>query len=170
MNSTRYCRDCGSQVDAAAAVCLSCGKAQQGAVAQAVAEPPVTPNTTPPPNQQASAFCSSCGNSVGASAAVCLNCGAAVQGRSIAAAGSSAKSAGVAALLSFLFVGAGQIYVGDDMGRAIGLLVGGFMLFIIGWFTLILLLPAFGLWIWNIFDAHKRAQAWNLANGFPANT
>jgi TM2 domain-containing membrane protein YozV len=84
------------------------------------------------------------------------------------AAGVGAKSSGVAALLSFLFVGAGQIYVGDDMGRAVGLLVGGFVLFVIGWVTLILLIPALGLWIWNIFDAHNRAKAWNVQHGFPA--
>lgn len=70
------------------------------------------------------------------------------------------KEAGIAALLSLLIPGAGQIYVGD-VGIGIAMLIGIMVLWGIGAVFLPLLIVAFGLSIWSIFDAYKRAEAFN---------
>lgn len=69
------------------------------------------------------------------------------------------KNAGVAALLSFFFTGAGQIYNGE-IGKGVGMLVlqviNIFLMFVlIGFFTY----PA--VWIWGIIDAKKTADVIN---------
>ncbi len=75
-----YCKNCGSEMNENAAVCLNCG-VKKG-----------TGNS----------FCANCGQSVAAEAAVCLNCGAALKGG--AGAGTSERSKLIAFLLA-LFLG-----------------------------------------------------------------
>jgi TM2 domain-containing membrane protein YozV len=69
------------------------------------------------------------------------------------------KSEGLAAVLSFLFVGLGQIYNGQ-IGKGILFIVLGVifvftMLFLIGF----ILYPLF--WIYNIYDAYNTARQIN---------
>jgi TM2 domain-containing membrane protein YozV len=69
------------------------------------------------------------------------------------------KNPGVAAVLSFLFTGLGQIYNGQ-IAKGIAFVIVGFLnwllLFVfIGFITL----PIF--WIYNIYDAYKRAEMMN---------
>ena len=76
------------------------------------------------------------------------------------------KNAGLAAVLSFLFAGLGQIYNGS-IGKGILMIVlqaiNGLLMFVlIGFITYPL------VWIWGIYDAYKTAERINLQNGFPA--
>ena len=69
------------------------------------------------------------------------------------------KNSGVAALLSFFFTGAGQIYNGE-IGKGIGMLVLQvinvmLMFVVIGLFTY----PA--VWIWGMYDAYHTAERIN---------
>ena len=70
------------------------------------------------------------------------------------------KNPGLAAVLSFLYCGLGQIYNGQ-IGKGIGFIVGYFislalMFVIIGFITTPI------LWIWGMVDAYKVAERINL--------
>ncbi|MCL2143100.1 MAG: hypothetical protein FWH44_02430 [Methanomassiliicoccaceae archaeon] len=83
------------------------------------------------------------------------------------------KNEGVAALLSLLWGGAGQIYVGK-LVRGLAIMAAYFVILLIGvpilflgglgtavvWIILCGILY-FVLWIWNIFDAYNLAKAYN---------
>jgi TM2 domain-containing membrane protein YozV len=69
------------------------------------------------------------------------------------------KSAGIAAVCSFLFTGLGQIYNGQ-IGKGIlfviiGIILAFTILFLIG----IILYPIF--WVYNIYDAYSTAKKIN---------
>jgi TM2 domain-containing membrane protein YozV len=63
------------------------------------------------------------------------------------------KSPGVALLLSFLLMGAGQMYNGE-VGKGFLMLIGGIFLWLIflGWI----------IWIWSMIDAYSTAKEMNL--------
>lgn len=63
------------------------------------------------------------------------------------------KSPGLAAVLSFFIPGLGQVYCGR-LGRG--------ALFFLGSFLLVPIVIGFGIWIWNIVDAHSLAQRYPL--------
>ena len=71
------------------------------------------------------------------------------------------KSPGVAALLSFFFWGAGQIY-NEDIAKGLMIYLFAIVIAVIGVLTLglglIFLLP---LWLWAIYDAHSSAEKFN---------
>jgi TM2 domain-containing membrane protein YozV len=69
------------------------------------------------------------------------------------------KSPGIAAVLSFLFTGLGQIYNGQ-IGKGIGFVVLG-VVFLLTVLVLIgfILYPVF--WIYNIYDAYSTAKKIN---------
>jgi TM2 domain-containing membrane protein YozV len=69
------------------------------------------------------------------------------------------KSEGLAAVLSFLIPGLGQIYNGE-IGKGIGILVLAIILGIL-FFLLVTMLILLILWIWNIYDAYSTAQQIN---------
>ena len=95
-------------------------------------------------------FCDKCGTKVGAT-------GNAAQQNTVYV---REKSEGVAAVLSFLWAGLGQIYVGK-IGRGIAIMLVGFLIAVLGFLTffLLILIPIF--WIWNIYDAYKLARTYN---------
>jgi TM2 domain-containing membrane protein YozV len=98
-------------------------------------------------------FCSNCGSEVDIKAEICPKCGVRQPG-SIGISGE--KSPVVAAFLSFLIVGLGQVYVGKPK-RGIVLFGAG----IVFAFTSFLIIPFFGVlacWIGGIYDAYKLAQ------------
>lgn len=71
------------------------------------------------------------------------------------------KNAGLAAVLSFLFAGLGQIYNGS-IGKGLIIIVVQvinvcLMLIIIGFITYPL------VWIWGIYDAYKTAERINAS-------
>ena len=100
-------------------------------------------------------YCSSCGEVIKKEAEICPKCGVRQQGSSSGV----EKNPGLAAVLSFIWTGAGQIYNGQLMkGLAfIGLQVVNILLMIviIGFFTF------FATWVYAIYDAYKTAEKIN---------
>lgn len=73
------------------------------------------------------------------------------------------KNPGVAAVLSFLFTGLGQIYNGE-IGKGLlfvflGIVNALLMFIVIGFITY----PLF--WVFNIYDAYKTAESFNRGIG-----
>jgi TM2 domain-containing membrane protein YozV len=109
-------------------------------------------------------FCFNCGQEIDANAEICPKCGVRVSPPPPPTNASPAitverKSAGLAAVLSFLFVGLGQIYNGQ-IGKGILFIIVGViavltMLILIGF----IIYPLF--WIYNIYDAYSTANAIN---------
>jgi TM2 domain-containing membrane protein YozV/RNA polymerase subunit RPABC4/transcription elongation factor Spt4 len=134
--STKFCANCGSKIDKNAAMCPNCGVMQSKASTGKNIK-----------------FCSNCGSEVDIKAEICPKCGVRQPG-SIGISGE--KSPVVAAFLSFLIVGLGQVYVGKPK-RGIVLFGAG----IVFAFTSFLIIPFFGVlacWIGGIYDAYKLAQ------------
>ena len=128
-------------------------------------------------------YCSKCGNMLSENQAFCDKCGQkAGEGvRQHNVVYIREKSEGVAAVLSFLWAGAGQIYAGKIV-RGLGIILA-YTLFAIVTFAFIFsaLLPespaeltgagiallicvSIGmivLWVWNIFDAYNLAKEYN---------
>lgn len=77
------------------------------------------------------------------------------------------KDPAIAALISFLVIGGGQIYVGD-ITRGLIFLFGGYAVIIIGIFALA---PWFGylaflaIGVYNIYDAYSLAKKYNAQGG-----
>ena len=124
-------------------------------------------------------YCSKCGKELNADQAYCDGCGQKVGSNSTRpqVIYVSEKSAGVAAVLSLLFTGLGQIYVGKIMrGLAVMLLcillggIGAGLLYA-AVFTgglggiiavaVLLTIAYLVIWIWNIFDAYNLANSYN---------
>ncbi|MBI2938346.1 MAG: zinc-ribbon domain-containing protein [Thaumarchaeota archaeon] len=106
--------------------------------------------------QKASKFCQHCGAEIDKDAEICPKCGVRVKEAPINV---ERKSTGIAAVLSFFFVGLGQIYNGQ-IGKGIAFIVIG-IIFILTMFVLIglILYPLF--WIYNIYDAYNTAKKIN---------
>ena len=68
------------------------------------------------------------------------------------------KNEGLAAVLSVLWSGLGQIYVGR-IGRGLGIMVGGIILALVSW--ILLWIPMLFYWVWNIYDAYNLARRYN---------
>jgi TM2 domain-containing membrane protein YozV len=64
------------------------------------------------------------------------------------------KNAGLAAILSFLFTGSGQVYNGQ-LGKGIGFVIGA----VIG--AMFYFIPGVIIWLLCIYDAYATAQAMN---------
>ena len=103
-------------------------------------------------------FCSKCGSQLQFDEAeICPKCGVRIKNPQVQ--GGEIKSAGIAAIASFIVPGLGQIYCGQ-IGRGIMILIG----FIISCFLIIVvigLILAPIAWIWNIYDAYTLAQKIN---------
>lgn len=133
--STKYCPYCGAQLPPGASFCPKCGASVQVAPATPTTQQPAIPVTTtpvsPPPTRPPTTVV------VGA------------------------KSPGVAAILSLLIPGLGQIYVGR-VGR--GLLILFIVMpltFVMASLTLIFVFLPLIIWIWQIFDAYNLAKKYN---------
>lgn len=107
------------------------------------------------------AYCSSCGAIVKREAEICPDCGVR---RRDPPRSSLEKSPAIAALLSFIIVGAGQVYNGQ-IAKGIVFFVGMWFVAIFAVFFFWLLIPLFAplaLWLYNIYDAYDQAQKLNL--------
>ena len=75
------------------------------------------------------------------------------------------KSAGIAALLSFLVPGAGQIYCEFIVRGIVFFVVYGILIWNsfanTGSGAIWYRVAAFALWVWNIFDSKRKADWWN---------
>jgi TM2 domain-containing membrane protein YozV len=71
------------------------------------------------------------------------------------------KNAGLAAVLAFLITGLGHIYLGM-VTKGILYLILGIVLIVISPFTLFISLIIYVIfWLWQIYDAYKRANQYN---------
>ena len=94
-------------------------------------------------------YCLNCGKEIAKEAEICPNCGIRVS--SIKQ--KKTSSPGIAAVLSFLWIGLGQIYNGQ-IGKGFLLMIG----FIILCITLIGIPIAIILWIYSIINAYSIAK------------
>lgn len=101
-------------------------------------------------------FCSHCGAKISKEAEICPKCGVRVKEQPI---NIEVKSAGISAVLSYVYPGLGQIYNGQ-IGKGIIFLIIGVIL-ILTMFLLIgfILYPLF--WVYNIYDAYNTAKMIN---------
>jgi len=123
-------------------------------------------------------YCSNCGSAIDERAEICPKCGVRVsmshaygtmQVPGVPVPAYAKKSAGLAALLSFFIVGAGQIYCGRVL-RGIAILSLSILLFLLFGYaasdstsesTGFLFLMVILFWLWNIYDASKLAEKIN---------
>jgi TM2 domain-containing membrane protein YozV len=103
-------------------------------------------------------YCQHCGAQIASEAEICPKCGVRVAAPPQTTP-SVTKNPGIAAVLSFLFVGLGQIYNGQ-IGKGVlfiilGVVCIGLAFFIIG------LIAGPILWIYSIYDAYKTADKIN---------
>ncbi|MCX6677704.1 MAG: zinc ribbon domain-containing protein [Methanothrix sp.] len=135
-NSTKFCVNCGSKIDKNAAICPKCGVAQSRT-----------------PAEKTTKFCTNCGSVIDIKAVVCPKCGVRQSG-SMGFVGE--KNPAIAALLSFLVVGLGQVYAGKPK-RGIVLFAAS-VVFVIAGFLVVPILAALACWIGSIYDAYKIAE------------
>lgn len=112
-------------------------------------------------------YCHNCGERIDGRAEICPECGVRQSGTGPGASNAtgSEKDPAVAALLSFVFVGAGQLYNGQ-VARGIvffvGFAFGGGFLSVI---TFGLALPLmFLMWVFAVFDAYDQAKKINAGD------
>lgn len=94
-------------------------------------------------------YCKNCGQLIDDKAEICPKCGVRISMPPII---QEKRNSGLAAVLSFLVPGLGQIYCGR-IGRGIFILIT----------TIILMFIVIGVveWIWNIYDAYAIAEKIN---------
>jgi TM2 domain-containing membrane protein YozV/RNA polymerase subunit RPABC4/transcription elongation factor Spt4 len=135
-SSTKFCVNCGTKIDKNAVICPKCGVAQSRT-----------------PSEKTTKFCTNCGSVIDINAVVCPKCGVRQSG-SLGLAGD--KNPAIAALLSFLVVGLGQVYAGKPK-RGIVLFAAS-VVFVIAGFLVVPILAALACWIGSIYDAYKIAE------------
>lgn len=134
--SGKFCINCGSEIDRNAFVCPKCGVTQSAR-----------------PAEKKTKFCTNCGSEIDSKAEICPKCGVRQPG-GMGFAGE--KNPVIAALLSFLIVGLGQVYAGKPK-RGIVLFVAS-VVFVIAGFLVVPVLAALACWIGSIYDAYKIAE------------
>ena len=112
-------------------------------------------------------FCANCGFEMPKSTKFCPECGTSTDGvpqpvkSTDNAIMNSDKSPGLAALLSFLIIGLGQVYIGltkkGIMLFIAAIISGVLMMIVIGWITWLI------VWAYAIYDAYNSAE--KMRNG-----
>lgn len=145
------CQSCGSEVEQGAKFCKNCGS-------EIIIEEE---------NVNETKFCANCGFEMPKSTKFCPECGNAtdnapqVINNTNGTVMNADKSPGLAAVLSFLIVGLGQIYLGLTKKGIIlfvaAVISGVLMLFVIGWITWLI------VWVYAIYDAYNSGE--KMRNG-----
>ena len=139
------CQNCGEEVVEGAKFCKNCGS--EIVVEQA--------------NEKDTKFCSNCGFEMPTASKFCPECGTTAERvppvmNTTTIVVPSNKSSGLAALLSFLIIGLGQVYLGlTKKGIILFLLAiisGVLMMVLIGWITWLL------VWGYAIYDAYNSCE------------
>ncbi|WP_458452988.1 double zinc ribbon domain-containing protein [Methanobrevibacter sp.] len=165
VDGAKFCKNCGSEIvqeveeseDNAAKVCPSCGSEVNDGVKFC---PDCGFKIEVEENQPK--FCSGCGFELNDSLKFCPECGTPTSNevqRTNNQISNVQKSAGLAAVLSFLIIGLGQVYLGlTKKGIILFLLaiVSGFLMFILVGFVLWLL-----VWAYSVYDAYNSAEKIN---------
>lgn len=107
-------------------------------------------------------YCTNCGSQIDEKAEICPECG--VRQAPPGTYGNpnsqnDAKNPGLAAILSFLIIGLGQVYNGQIL-KGILLFIGAIISAML-WFIGIGIILSIALWLYAIYDAYKTA---NLIN------
>ena len=139
---TKFCTNCGTEVDVNAVTCTNCG---------------VTLSASSNTQQQKSPtkFCTNCGSEIDINAVVCPNCGVSTYSGSI----SQEKSTAVAIILNFFLPGLGHIYAGlttRGLTFLILYIVSAILVFLIVGIVLMI-----AVWIWALVDVSKCVNALN---------
>ncbi len=147
------CQSCGSEVDEGAKFCKNCGS-------EVIVEEENE-------NISETKFCANCGFEMPKSTKFCPECGTSTDGVAQAVKNTNNavinpdKSSGLAALLSFLIIGLGQVYIGLTKKGIIlfiaAIISGVLMMVIIGWITWLI------VWGYAIYDAYNSAE--KMKNG-----
>ncbi|UGV41394.1 zinc-ribbon domain-containing protein [Methanococcoides orientis] len=98
--------------------------------------------------------CSNCGAEIDEKAVICPKCG--VPTGTQYPASQSPKDPGLAAVLSLLLSGLGQVYNGE-LKKGIGILVG----VVVGWVTF--LIPGIIICVYGVYDAYTTSKKMNSA-------
>ena len=165
------CRECGAQVSTEAPSCPHCGVRSptrpsdpvQGNAPERSAfskrpsaperpllepQPPPERNTASATTGRARKYCQHCGSDIDANAEVCPRCGVRVKS-------SALGQPGIAAVLSLIWVGLGQIYNGEVVKGILFMVFSGVLFLTVFFYIGFFLLPAF--WVYNIYDAYSTA-------------
>ena len=144
------CQNCGEEVVEGAKFCKNCGS--EIVVEQA--------------NEKDTKFCSNCGFEMPKASKFCPECGTTAERvppvmNTTTIVVPSNKSSGLAALLSFLIIGLGQVYLGlTKKGIILFVLaiISGILIFVlIGWILWVL------VWVYAIYDAYNSGE--KMRNG-----
>ena len=137
--NTKFCSNCGTEVDINAVVCTNCGAALS-----------TSQNLPKSPKM----YCTNCGSEIDVKAVVCPYCGVATQNRALI----KEKSVAAGVILNFFVPGLGHI-VTDFTHRGLNFLVM-YIVSIILAFLLIgfILIPI--VWIWSMVDVSKCINAY----------
>ena len=123
-------------------------------------------------------YCSKCGNMLNDGSSFCDKCGnkadGTIQPEPQRVVYVNEKSEGVAAVLSVVFAGLGQIYVGRVLRGLMIILLSSMVAILTVTAMVVLILSPFAflmlaaasvvalvVWIWNIFDAYNLAKRYN---------
>ena len=193
--SKTYCLDCGAKLAPGAKFCSECGTEVDGAGehetggtdASVSARGTVTETTTTEPNasreepttaqersstaRSETVFCRACGAEILARSEICPECGVGQRGSG----SPGEKNPGLAALLSFVLVGAGQLYNGDVV-KGIVLMVAEFtlvsLILVTIWFLVgVVFVPILlALWVYAVWDAWDKAEKINRGEYEPSDS
>jgi len=140
MDETKYCADCGEQIDKKAEICPECGVRQ--------------------PKLAETKYCANCGEQIDKEAEICPECGVRQPGTpTYQQTAFQEKNPGVAAVLSALWVGFGQIYNGEIVKGII--LIVFYVISVLLIFVFIGIITTPILWIFGIYDAYNTAKKIN---------
>ena len=147
-----FCGSCGTALVSKNAPCPSCGH--------------VKTTFNPQPAGGSSGFCSSCGAALIGKSTTCMKCGY-TKTKFNPQQGAMQKSSGTTLLLSILLglligcCGVGHLYLGK-IGPGIGMLIGGWVLIVVGILTGgIGLIAYLALFIYSIIDSNKQCKIYN---------
>ena len=153
------CVNCNAVLSPSSTSCPSCG----------------SPRRTPSTSGGGGGFCGSCGTALASKFAPCPKCGhvKTTFNPQVPPQGFLYKSPGTTNLLSILCSlllatnGVGHLYLGQ-IGKGIGLMIGGWALIAGVFLGMILVFPAvicgigaLILWIWSMIDANKQVKIYN---------
>ena len=135
---TKFCSNCGTQVDMSTAFCPQCGF-------RLIKE-----------EQPQTKFCQSCGKKIDINSEICPYCGVRVANimRS-----SEEKNVLLSAILSLLFPGLGHLYLGlnkKGISFIVAYIVSAILVFLVIGFVLIVI-----VWLWALIDSIKATESIN---------
>ncbi len=138
VKKSKFCANCGREVDLNTPFCPQCGF-----------------NFNQTEEKPQTKFCQTCGKEININAEICPHCGVRVSGVSV----NQEKSVALAAILSFLFPGLGHVYNGltkKGISFIVAYIISAVLIFLLIGFVLVII-----IWIWALIDSIKTTEAIN---------